>query len=192
MTGQRFGKPQIILNDRDGKWLGSLASGMLWNGNELTDAVKKYRFVSKHRADDFTTDSAAGATGVCTGHKTIIDYRMLPSWKNFAWEPSTSLRWLCFKCWINLPPTNFPRSKRQQLFCHVSERDDVKSIMEFLPKRQTLDFSCGGGKSRASNRSSKTDLSQELTGMIFMVDNWSGIPIPTRLLKWLVAAEESL
>jgi len=75
-------------------------------------------------------------------------------------------------------------------FAHVSERDDVKSIMEFLPKSD-LDFFSGGGKSDLKR--SSIDLSQELIENGFsIVDNWSSISSNSASKIAYFASEESL
>jgi alkaline phosphatase len=181
---------QIILMIGDGNGLAQLASGMFVNGNELNlTQLKNIGLVKTQAADDFTTDSAAGATAYATGQKTNNrSIGMLPNGE-FAENLPTVLNAYGFKSGI-ITTDKLSGATPAAFFAHVSERDDVKSIMEFLPKSK-LDFFAGGGKSDLMR--SSTDLSQELIGNGFsMVDNWSAIASNSASKIGYFAAEESL
>jgi alkaline phosphatase len=181
---------QIILMIGDGNGLAQLASGMFVNGNELNlTQLKNIGLVKTQAADDFTTDSAAGATAYATGHKTNNRFiGMLPNGE-FAENLPTVLNAYGFKSGI-ITTDKLSGATPAAFFAHVPERDDVKSIMEFLPKSK-LDFFAGGGKSDLMR--SSTDLSQELIGNGFsMVDNWSAIASNSASKIGYFAAEESL
>lgn len=61
----------IILLIGDGMGLAQLSAGMYANNKQLTiTQLKKIGLVKTQAADDFTTDSAAGATAIATGEKT--------------------------------------------------------------------------------------------------------------------------
>lgn len=65
----------IILMIGDGNGLAQISAGYLANGQRLNMArIKNVGFISTQSADDFTTDSAAGATAIATGKKTKNRY----------------------------------------------------------------------------------------------------------------------
>ena len=181
---------QIILMIGDGNGLAQLASGMFVNGNELNlTQLKNMGLVKTQAADDFTTDSAAGATAYATGHKTNNRFiGMLPSGEIVKNLPNI-LNEYGFKSGI-ITTDKLSGATPAAFFAHVSERDDVKSIMEFLPKSD-LDFFAGGGKSDLKR--SSIDLSQALIENGFsMVDNWSSISSNPASKIAYFASEESL
>lgn len=69
-------KPQnIILMIGDGNGLAQISAGMYANGNRLNLAqIKQIGLLKTQSADDFVTDSAAGATALATGKKTKNRY----------------------------------------------------------------------------------------------------------------------
>ena len=61
---------QILLLIGDGNGLAQISSGMVANGGELTlTQLRTIGLVKTQAADDFTTDSASGATAMATGQK---------------------------------------------------------------------------------------------------------------------------
>ncbi len=188
--GEEIPLNQIILMIGDGNGLAQLASGMFVNGNELNlTQLKNMGLVKTQAADDFTTDSAAGATAYATGHKTNNRFiGMLPSGEIIENLPNI-LNEYGFKSGI-ITTDKLSGATPAAFFAHVSERDDVKSIMEFLPKSD-LDFFAGGGKSDLKR--SPLDLSQQLVENGFsIVDNWSSISSNSASKIAYFASEESL
>ncbi|WP_215224887.1 alkaline phosphatase [Echinicola shivajiensis] len=70
VDGQEVPVKQIILMVGDGNGLAHISAGMYANGGQLTlTQLKHIALVKTQSADDFTTDSAAGATALATGEK---------------------------------------------------------------------------------------------------------------------------
>ncbi|WP_186758052.1 alkaline phosphatase [Echinicola salinicaeni] len=70
VDGQEEPIKQIILMVGDGNGLAHISAGMYANGGELTlTQLNHIGLVKTQAADDFTTDSAAGATALATGEK---------------------------------------------------------------------------------------------------------------------------
>jgi len=181
---------QIILMIGDGNGLAQIASGMVVNGNELNlTQLKNIGFVKTQAADDFTTDSAGGATAYATGHKTNNRFiGMLPNGE-FAESLPSILADYGFKSGI-ITTDKLSGATPAAFYAHVSERDDVKSIVEFLPKSD-LDFFAGGGKSDLKR--SSLDLFSMLDENGFtLVDSWSAIFAELKPKVGYFAAEESL
>ncbi|MFT7204946.1 MAG: alkaline phosphatase, partial [Algoriphagus sp.] len=188
--GEEIPVNQIILMIGDGNGLAQLASGMFVNGNELNlTQLKNMGLVKTQAADDFTTDSAAGATAYATGHKTNNRFiGMLPSGEIIENLPNI-LNEYGFKSGI-ITTDKLSGATPAAFFAHVSERDDVKSIMEFLPKSH-LDIFAAGGKSDLKH--SSVDLYQELIENGFsIVDDWSTISSNPASKIAYFASEESL
>jgi alkaline phosphatase len=188
--GEEIPVNQIILMIGDGNGLAQLASGMFVNGNELNlTQLKNMGLVKTQAADDFTTDSAAGATAYATGHKTNNRFiGMLPSGEIIENLPNI-LNEYGFKSGI-ITTDKLSGATPAAFFAHVSERDDVKSIMEFLPKSH-LDIFAAGGKSDLKH--SSVDLYQELIENGFsIVDDWSTISSNSASKIAYFASEESL
>ena len=70
MDGQDVPVKQILLLIGDGNGLAQISAGLLANGGQLSLAqLRNMGLVKTQAADDFTTDSAAGATAMATGQK---------------------------------------------------------------------------------------------------------------------------
>lgn len=181
---------QIILMIGDGNGLAQIASGMFVNGNQMNlTQLKNMGLVKTQAADDFTTDSAAGATAYSTGHKTNNRFiGMLPNGE-YAESLPRILAEFGFKSGI-ITTDKLSGATPAAFFAHVSERDDIKSIVEFLPESQ-LDFFAGGGKSDLKR--SAMDLFTMLDENGFtMVDSWSSISTASKAKVAYFASEESL
>jgi alkaline phosphatase len=137
---------QVILMIGDGNGLAQISAALFANGNELNlTQLKKMGLVKTQAADDFTTDSAAGATAYATGRKT--KNRALgvdPSGKELANLPDI-LNTYGFNAGI-ISTDNLTGATPASFYAHHPERDDSEEIAAFLPKSQ-LDLFIGGGKS---------------------------------------------
>ncbi len=70
VDGEDVPVKQILLLIGDGNGLAQISSGIVANGGELTlTQLRTIGLVKTQAADDFTTDSAAGATAMATGQK---------------------------------------------------------------------------------------------------------------------------
>jgi alkaline phosphatase len=70
VDGQDVPVKQVLLLIGDGNGLAQISSGIVANGGELTlIQLRTIGLVKTQAADDFTTDSAAGATAMATGQK---------------------------------------------------------------------------------------------------------------------------
>ena len=101
--------------------------------------------IKTQAADDFTTDSAAGATAYATGTKT--NNRALgvdPNGKELENLPDI-LNSYGFNSGI-ITTDNLTGATPSAFYAHHPERDDSAEIAAFLPKSQ-LDLFIGGGKS---------------------------------------------
>lgn len=137
---------QVILMIGDGNGLAQISSGLFANGNELNlTQLRNIGLVKTQAADDFTTDSAAGATAYATGSKT--NNRALgvdPSGKELANLPDI-LNSFGFNSGI-ITTDNLTGATPASFYAHHPERDDSEEIAAYLPKSQ-LDLFIGGGKS---------------------------------------------
>ena len=70
VDGQDVPVKQVLLLIGDGNGLAQISSGIVANGGELTlTQLRTIGLVKTQAADDFTTDSASGATAMSTGQK---------------------------------------------------------------------------------------------------------------------------
>jgi alkaline phosphatase len=70
VDGKEVPVKQILLLIGDGNGLAQISSGIVANGGELTlTQLRTIGLVKTQAADDFTTDSASGATAMSTGQK---------------------------------------------------------------------------------------------------------------------------
>ena len=143
--GQEIPLKQIILMIGDGNGLAQISSGLFTNGNELSlTQLKNMGLVKTQAADDFTTDSAAGATAYATGKKANnralgIDY----SGDTLVNLPSI-LREKGFRSGI-ITTDELTGATPAAFFAHHAERDDAGIIASFLAN-SSLDLAIGGGK----------------------------------------------
>lgn len=136
---------RVILMIGDGNGLAQISAGMFANGNQLNlTQLKNIGLVKTQAADDFTTDSAAGATAYATGQKT--NNRALgTSTDGKALQNITELLYSYdFKTGI-ITTDNLTGATPASFYAHHSERDDIDKIAQFLPVSK-LDLFIGGGK----------------------------------------------
>ena len=136
----------IILMIGDGNGLAHITAGMNAHGNELNLAqLKHIGLVKTQSADDFTTDSAAGATAYATGHKTNnraisvdLDDKPLRSLPEILKEYQYNNGIITTDRVTGATPAAF--------YAHVKDRDWVDEIASSLQK-SSLDLFIGGGRS---------------------------------------------
>lgn len=136
---------QIILMIGDGMGLAQISAGMVGNGGQLNlGNLKQMALVKTHAADDFTTDSAAGATAYATGEKT--NNRAIgvdPNGQILANLPEKiqPLGWNSGVVTTDQMTGATPSS----FYAHHSERDDSAILASWLSK-SPLNLFIGGGK----------------------------------------------
>ena len=134
----------IILLIGDGNGLAQLSTGLFSHKNELNlTQLKNIGLIKTQAADDFTTDSAAGATAFATGSKT--NNRAIgvdPSGKTLSNLPEL-LSSDGFKSGI-ITTDQLTGATPAAFYAHHSERDDSDQIASFLSK-SALDLVIGGG-----------------------------------------------
>ncbi|WP_297335068.1 alkaline phosphatase [Algoriphagus sp.] len=135
----------VILLIGDGNGLAQLSAGLFSHKNELNvTQLKNIGLIKTQAADDFTTDSAAGATAFATGHKTNnraigVDPKgkVLPTLPEF-------LDSLGFQNGI-ITTDQLTGATPASFYAHHSERDASEQIAKFLAK-SPLDLVIGGGE----------------------------------------------
>ncbi|WPR76140.1 alkaline phosphatase [Algoriphagus sp. NG3] len=135
----------VILMIGDGNGLAQISAGLFANGNELNlTQLKNIGLVKTQAADDFTTDSAAGATAFATGEKS--NNRALgvnPEGKSLANLPDI-LADYGFSSGI-ITTDQLTGATPAAFYAHHPERDDSAEIAAFLPNSK-LDLFIGGGE----------------------------------------------
>ena len=136
----------VILLLGDGNGLAQISSALFSNGNQLNlTQLKNMGMVKTQAADDFTTDSAAGATAYATGEKTNnralgVDPggKVLQNLPDILDGYGISSGIITTDQLTGATPASF--------YAHHPERDDSDMIAAYLPKSK-LDLFIGGGKS---------------------------------------------
>lgn len=135
---------QVFLLIGDGNGLAQISAGLLANGGQLSLAqVRNMGLVKTQAADDFTTDSAAGATAMATGQKA--NNRALGL--NVAGDSIPTLPYfLSLKGFKTGLVTNdeLTGATPAAFYAHHPERDAVLEIASYLPN-STLNLVIGGG-----------------------------------------------
>lgn len=134
----------IILLIGDGNGLAQISAGLFANGGALNlTQLKNLGLVKTQAADDFTTDSAAGATAYSTGKKANNralgigpDGEVLQNLPEILEEFQFSSGIVTTDQLTGATPAAF--------FAHHPERDDANDIAAWLPKSK-LDLFIGGG-----------------------------------------------
>ncbi|MCU0401917.1 MAG: alkaline phosphatase [Algoriphagus sp.] len=143
--GQEIPLKQIILMIGDGNGLAQISSGLFTNGNELSlTQLKNMGLVKTQAADDFTTDSAAGATAYATGKKANNRALGIDSSGDTLVNLPAILRERGFRSGI-ITTDELTGATPAAFFAHHAERDDAGIIASFLAK-SSLDLVIGGGK----------------------------------------------
>lgn len=135
----------IILMIGDGNGLGQISAGMFVNDNQLNlTQIKNIGLVKTQAADDFTTDSAAGATAYATGQKA--NNRALgigPEGEVLENIPDLIGKY-GFKSGI-ITTDQLTGATPASFYAHHPERDDIHQIAGYLPKSK-LNLFIGGGR----------------------------------------------
>lgn len=147
VDGEEVPVRNIILMIGDGNGLAQISSAQYANGNELTlTKLKKIGLVKTQAADDFTTDSAAGATAYATGQKT--NNRALgigPNGEILENLPDI-LEDYGFNSGI-ITTDQITGATPASFYAHHPERDDSEQIAVYLGKSK-LDLFIGGGSDK--------------------------------------------
>jgi alkaline phosphatase len=137
---------RVILMIGDGNGLAQISAGMFANGNQLNlTQLKNIGLVKTQAADDFTTDSAAGATAYATGQKT--NNRALgtdPDGKALQ-NITELLESYDFNSGI-ITTDNLTGATPSSFYAHHAERDDINEIARFLPLSKARSFYRWGKK----------------------------------------------
>lgn len=145
VDGANVAVKKVILMIGDGNGLAQISSAMFSNDNQLNlTQLKNIGLVKTQAADDFTTDSAAGATAYATGEKT--NNRAIgvdPAGKSLANLPDI-LAGYGFSIGV-ITTDQMTGATPASFYAHHPERDDADDIAAFLPKSK-LDLFIGGGK----------------------------------------------
>lgn len=145
LDGKETPVKNIILMIGDGNGLAQISAGLFGNGGQLNlTQLKNIGLVKTQAADDFTTDSAAGATAFATGQKA--NNRALglnPNGDSLANLPEILDRY-GFRSGI-ITTDQLTGATPGAFYAHHSERDDSDQIAAFLPKSK-LDLFIGGGE----------------------------------------------
>jgi alkaline phosphatase len=136
---------QLFLLIGDGNGLAQISAGLFANGGELSlTHMRNMGLVKTQAADDFTTDSAAGATAMATGQKA--NNRALGL--NAAGDSVVNLPYLLrqkgFRTGV-ITNDELTGATPAAFYAHHGERDDASKIAAYLPK-SSLDLVVGGGK----------------------------------------------
>lgn len=140
----------VILMIGDGNGLAQISSAMFSNGNELNlTQLKNMGLIKTQAADDFTTDSAAGATAYATGEKT--NNRALGV--GTEGEPLSNLPDILDEYGFSsgiITTDQLSGATPAAFYAHHPERDDSDQIAAYLPLSKLDLFIGGGGDSFAS------------------------------------------
>lgn len=136
---------RVILMIGDGNGLAQISAGMYANGNRLNlTQLKNIGLVKTQAGDDFTTDSAAGATAFATGQKT--NNRALGTGADGKELQNITELLHSFGFHSGIITTdNLTGATPASFYAHHPERDDIDKIAQFLPVSK-LDLFIGGGK----------------------------------------------
>ena len=144
VDGAKVPVKNVVLMIGDGNGLAQISSALFTHKNELNlTQLKNIGLVKTQAADDFTTDSAAGATAFATGQK--VNNRALgvdPAGNPLRNLPDR-LKELGFSSGI-VTTDRLTGATPAAFYAHHPERDDSKDIASYLSKSH-LDLFIGGG-----------------------------------------------
>lgn len=145
LDGDRIPVKQVILMIGDGNGLAQISSGLIGNGGHLNlTQIKNMGLVKTQAADDFTTDSAAGATAFATGKKT--NNRHIGVGPDGS--PLTTITEILAQKGFStgvITTDQLTGATSAAFYAHHTERDDSDRLASWLPK-SSLDLFVGGGK----------------------------------------------
>ncbi|PZX59129.1 alkaline phosphatase [Algoriphagus ratkowskyi] len=141
----------VILMIGDGNGLAQISAGLFSNGNELNlTQLRNIGLIKTQAADDFTTDSAAGATAFATGAKA--NNRAIgedPDGKSLA-NMTEILADYGFSTGI-ITTDQLTGATPASFYAHHPERDDSDDLAAYLSKSKLDLFIGGGGDNFASH-----------------------------------------
>ncbi len=185
--GKEVPVKNVILMIGDGNGLAQISSALFSNGNQLNlTQLKNMGLVKTQAADDFTTDSAAGATAYASGQKTNNraigvgpDGKALDNLPDILDGYGFSSGIVTTDPMTGATPASF--------YAHHPERDDAKQIAAYLAQSK-LDLFVGGGGDTFASELDK--LEQAGFSLVDKLENWKGEKIgyfasPTSLPKML-------
>jgi alkaline phosphatase len=147
----------VILMIGDGNGLAQISSALFSNANQLNlTQLKNIGLVKTQAADDFTTDSAAGATAYASGRKT--NNRALgvdPEGKPLDNLPDILHEYGFSSGIVTTDPLT--GATPAAFYAHHPERDDAEEIAAYLPQSKLDLFIGGGGESFASQKEKLTN-----------------------------------
>lgn len=167
VDGQDVRVKQILLLIGDGNGLAQISAGLFANGGEITlTQLRNIGLVKTQAADDFTTDSAAGATAMATGQKA--NNRALGL--NAAGDSIPNLPYFLslngFKTGL-VTNDELTGATPAAFYAHHPERDAVLEIASYLPNSALNLVIGGGGRSFNKEKLSQAGfiLESELQGL---------------------------
>ncbi len=136
---------RILFLIGDGNGLAQISAGLFANGNRLNmTQLKNIGLVKTQSEDDFTTDSAAGATAYATGKKTNNRAIGVDASGNFLRNLPELIRPYGFSSGI-VTTDRVTGATPASFYAHHDERDEVDSIASFLAFSD-LDLFIGAGR----------------------------------------------
>ncbi|MCQ4036045.1 alkaline phosphatase [Kaistella montana] len=135
----------VILLIGDGNGLAQISSSLLANGGNLTlSQLKHIGLIKTSSTDNFSTDSAAGATAMATGKKTRNRYIGVDPEGNVLASIPEILKTKGYNTGI-ITTDEITGATPSAFYAHQPERDMAKEIgKEFL--KSTLNLAVAGGK----------------------------------------------
>jgi len=135
---------QILLLIGDGNGLSQISSGIVANGGELTlTQLRTIGLVKTQAADDFTTDSASGATAMATGQKANNRALGLNASGDSVPNLPYFLNLKGFKTGL-VTNDELTGATPAAFYAHHPERDAAVEIAGYLPT-SALNLVIGGG-----------------------------------------------
>ncbi|MBD8487329.1 alkaline phosphatase [Echinicola sp. CAU 1574] len=135
----------IVLMIGDGNGLAHISAGMYTNGNNLNlTQLRHIGLVKTQSADDFTTDSAAGATALATGQKANNRAIGFSTDGKALQNIPEILSAYNFSAGI-VTTDNVTGASPAAFYAHQKDRSMIEGIASDLSKSQ-LDLFIGGGK----------------------------------------------
>jgi alkaline phosphatase len=135
----------IILMIGDGNGLAQISAGMFVNNNQLNlTQIKNIGLVKTQAADDFTTDSAAGATAYATGRKANNRALGIGPEGEISENIPDLIRNYGFNSGI-ITTDQLTGATPASFYAHHPERDDIHQIAGYLSK-SNLNLFIGGGR----------------------------------------------
>ncbi|REG82734.1 alkaline phosphatase [Algoriphagus antarcticus] len=150
VDGAEVPMQNVILMIGDGNGLAQISAALFANDNQLNlTQLKNIGFVKTQAADDFTTDSAAGATAYATGEKTNNRAIGVDSEGNSLNNLPDILDEYGFSSGV-ITTDQLTGATPASFYAHHPERDNSDQIAAYLPKSKLDLFIGGGGDSFAS------------------------------------------